>query len=360
MMSQQKQLRKKQIHMQLGNLADYIGNLLVFRQPEEFIEKVLKNAESLYKYLVEHQINEVKFYLDIKLYLLAHLNNTNRLKEMEEIFSVIEKDIARYTAENLDIEYMLIYYIRRAVYLQDVHRYEESCKICDNMELLMNMIEEAIRSNDCLKLIGDIKSEQMGKILGTKLQAQISLLYLGKVSFEEALQTSDKAIEQFTYPYDLCRQYQYRAELLAVGGYQTEAIQWLEKSFGDVHWKAYISGQSKTLHDVYNLLYIAVMTREKGSEKSVEIAKAVFGQCKTELEQPGILSDFCRLFMGAVLLGDIQQNGRGQAILKKMIENKDERVWDVVEEVIKEHPVLLNRAPTLHRLGIQAFEPTDY
>ena len=42
---------------------------------------------------------------------------------------------------------------------------------------------------------------------------------------------------------------------------------------------------------------------------------------------------------------------------KKMIENKDERVWDIVEEVIKEHPVLLNRAPTLHRLGIQAFEP---
>ena len=42
---------------------------------------------------------------------------------------------------------------------------------------------------------------------------------------------------------------------------------------------------------------------------------------------------------------------------KKMIENKDDRVWDVVEEVIKEHPILLNRAPTLHRLGIQAFEP---
>ena len=42
---------------------------------------------------------------------------------------------------------------------------------------------------------------------------------------------------------------------------------------------------------------------------------------------------------------------------KKMIENKDEKVWDVVEEVIEEHPVMLNRAPTLHRLGIQAFEP---
>src|SRR5574344_1332069 len=42
---------------------------------------------------------------------------------------------------------------------------------------------------------------------------------------------------------------------------------------------------------------------------------------------------------------------------KRMIENRDPRVWDIVEEKIKEHPVMLNRAPTLHRLGIQAFEP---
>ena len=42
---------------------------------------------------------------------------------------------------------------------------------------------------------------------------------------------------------------------------------------------------------------------------------------------------------------------------KRLIENKDPQVWDIVEDVIREHPVLLNRAPTLHRLGIQAFEP---
>ena len=42
---------------------------------------------------------------------------------------------------------------------------------------------------------------------------------------------------------------------------------------------------------------------------------------------------------------------------KKLIDNQDERVWDVVEDTIREHPVMLNRAPTLHRLGIQAFEP---
>ncbi|MGE0608422.1 MAG: DNA-directed RNA polymerase subunit beta' [Pirellulales bacterium] len=42
---------------------------------------------------------------------------------------------------------------------------------------------------------------------------------------------------------------------------------------------------------------------------------------------------------------------------KKMLERKDEEVWDILEEVINNHPVLLNRAPTLHRMGIQAFEP---
>ena len=42
---------------------------------------------------------------------------------------------------------------------------------------------------------------------------------------------------------------------------------------------------------------------------------------------------------------------------KKMVERLDPLVWDILEEVIKEHPVMLNRAPTLHRLGIQAFEP---
>ncbi|MYJ52273.1 MAG: DNA-directed RNA polymerase subunit beta' [Gammaproteobacteria bacterium] len=42
---------------------------------------------------------------------------------------------------------------------------------------------------------------------------------------------------------------------------------------------------------------------------------------------------------------------------KKMVENESPEIWDILEEVIREHPVMLNRAPTLHRLGIQAFEP---
>jgi len=44
-------------------------------------------------------------------------------------------------------------------------------------------------------------------------------------------------------------------------------------------------------------------------------------------------------------------------IAKKMVDNQRQEVWDILEDVVREHPVLLNRAPTLHRLGIQAFEP---
>ena len=53
------------------------------------------------------------------------------------------------------------------------------------------------------------------------------------------------------------------------------------------------------------------------------------------------------------------QNGTAHNIknAKKMVERLQPEVWDVLEDVIKEHPVMLNRAPTLHRLGIQAFEP---
>ena len=52
--------------------------------------------------------------------------------------------------------------------------------------------------------------------------------------------------------------------------------------------------------------------------------------------------------------GDLAQNIKSA---KRMVERRKPQVWDVLEDVIQEHPVLLNRAPTLHRLGIQAFEP---
>ena len=59
------------------------------------------------------------------------------------------------------------------------------------------------------------------------------------------------------------------------------------------------------------------------------------------------------------VMKELVSNGTAHNIknAKKMVEKLETEVWDVLEDVIKEHPVMLNRAPTLHRLGIQAFEP---
>ena len=59
------------------------------------------------------------------------------------------------------------------------------------------------------------------------------------------------------------------------------------------------------------------------------------------------------------IFSKLQRRGMAPTIkaAKKLVEKEESEVWDILEEVIREHPVLLNRAPTLHRLGIQAFEP---
>ena len=59
------------------------------------------------------------------------------------------------------------------------------------------------------------------------------------------------------------------------------------------------------------------------------------------------------------VFGRLQQLEMASTIklAKKMVEREEAEVWDILAEVIREHPVLLNRAPTLHRLGIQDFEP---
>ena len=78
-----------------------------------------------------------------------------------------------------------------------------------------------------------------------------------------------------------------------------------------------------------------------------------------KMYQCGIPKDMAlELFKPHVIHGLVSRDiAHNIKTAKRLIENRDPQVWDIVEDVIKEHPVLLNRAPTLHRLGIQAFEP---
>lgn len=63
------------------------------------------------------------------------------------------------------------------------------------------------------------------------------------------------------------------------------------------------------------------------------------------------------LFKPFIFIAWKKRIGSNDQVCQKLVEQEIPEVWDILEEVIREHPVLLNRAPTLHRLGIQAFEP---
>ncbi len=78
-----------------------------------------------------------------------------------------------------------------------------------------------------------------------------------------------------------------------------------------------------------------------------------------KLHQCGLPKKMALELFKPFIYGKLERSGQATTIkaAKKMVEREGPEVWDILEDVIREHPVLLNRAPTLHRLGIQAFEP---
>ena len=78
-----------------------------------------------------------------------------------------------------------------------------------------------------------------------------------------------------------------------------------------------------------------------------------------KLHQCGLPKKIALELFQPFIIRKLKELGHADTIksAKKMLERKDEEVWDILESVIQNHPVLLNRAPTLHRMGIQAFEP---
>ncbi|PHQ80597.1 MAG: DNA-directed RNA polymerase subunit beta' [Phycisphaera sp.] len=79
-----------------------------------------------------------------------------------------------------------------------------------------------------------------------------------------------------------------------------------------------------------------------------------------KLNQCGLPKKIALELFQPFIIRKLKEHGLADTIksAKRMLERRDPSVWDVLEEVIYQHPVLLNRAPTLHRMGIQAFEPT--
>ena len=81
---------------------------------------------------------------------------------------------------------------------------------------------------------------------------------------------------------------------------------------------------------------------------------------RLKLHQCGLPKKIALELYQPFIIRKLKELGHADTIksAKKMLERKDEEVWDILDSVIQNHPVMLNRAPTLHRMGIQAFEPT--
>ncbi len=341
--------RREEIHRQLASLSGYIGVLVSSRENDELAGKVLKQAEALHNFLMEQHKEDLWFYLDVQLYDLALLDYREDYGAMEELFAELEPMIAEFTAKTLDMDFLLIYYTRKAVFLQNQFRYEESILVCDQMELLVSMMEEALQHNDLLQLSGNARCDRLGKILGTRLQAQIVQCMLGKLPYEEALETSERAMEQFTFASDLKRQYQYRAQLEAVAGHFESALSYMEKSFEDTPWRTYLSGPDKGNFDLYNMAYVAAFTllqktegKEGDRENVLEIARFLYQNCRKEIPSGNTVGALTRLYLASALLSDHREEDKGRSLLRRILSEEtgesasDIRIRRVCEDLLRQ------------------------
>src|SRR5207253_1458035 len=110
-----------------------------------------------------------------------------------------------------------------------------------------------------------------------------------------------------------------------------------------------------------NDLYRRVINRNNRLKRLMELRAPdiIVRNEKRMLQQCGLPKKMALELFKPFIYSRLQNYGMANTIkaAKRMVEKERPEVWDILEEVIREHPVLLNRAPTLHRLGIQAFEP---
>lgn len=133
-------------------------------------------------------------------------------------------------------------------------------------------------------------------------------------------------------------------------GDSNRALKSLSDIFGGTKQKGKISFKSKNARFRANLLG----KRVDYSGRSVIVVGPDLKMHQCGLPKQMALELFKPFVMNRILDLNLATTDRSA---KEKIDHPDNEVWDILEEVIREHPVLLNRAPTLHRLGIQAFEP---
>ena len=169
---------------------------------------------------------------------------------------------------------------RYAVYLQDIFEYKESISVCeDALEIVRDM--HGVLSSISHKMgvsTADFRSVQMGKLLGTEVQAYTNLIEMENTLYPKASELSDLAIKQFDMPMDIQRQFQYRAVLEASAGKYNSSLKWLEEYYG-MPWKEYLSQKNTNIFGIMNLSriadYMSASSEPTARSKGEAIVKAI-------------------------------------------------------------------------------------
>ena len=325
----------------LRSLGNYFNNLIGGERNLTLGEKALEHGEKIAEMLRKAGKEDIRFSLDLVLYRLAVCNHLGRLGEMETAFGRCRELLQRALTRTEYLDYAFLYYNRYAVYLTDTFRAEEAEELLKQAESRFEAYELITEDLPGLAISGEkIRSEQLGRLLGTRVQCLRYLLSQGKCTYEEAVQVSHRAVENFRTDSDRRRQYQYRGQIEAVRGDYEKALSFLCKGFGVTTWQEFFTPE--LLRDefaVYQLSFFVKEFAEKDtpgeyqemlkrlrSQENVFLGRrgypgfASCGNCAYAMERTGFDGEAAKRYYKSVLKdASLKEDGPLLFVLKLMI-----------------------------------------
>lgn len=225
------------IRIQLLNIKIRVGALIKIDNDLTKSKKVLINIqEQFIPLLEENDINPGVFSLDIYLYLLTVYTHEGNLEMSQKQINLSENTLKNLGNRWESIDYYFMFKIRQAVH--EINSFDFN-KAVDNMTDVITALDETLGLFTLAKGIEDIcteiRSDIMGKALGTRLQARNYLIREDIKQLSKAQNDSDRAIMEFMHDSDITRQYQYRSNTECEGGNYLEALNYLCNSMGVVY-----------------------------------------------------------------------------------------------------------------------------
>lgn len=234
---------------------------------------------------------ELSFWtFDTNFYVLTMYDHLGNVSKCNEYLELCKADIGSICSSWEHIDYYFQYKIRELNCLLGQFRFEE---VVEKATQLISVLQDA---KDVFNMIGtyedteiETSSELLGKVNGVKLEALINLIHQKPELFEEALNTSEAAMDEFVKPQDLQRQWQYRSMLMVEAGKPEEAISCLLKSVdlnpeSDLAFEKFLNITLSTPRvEVFSLFHytnVMLLLFKKEHKLSEKMAGALFGNVK--------------------------------------------------------------------------------